>query len=116
VNHGNSFTTERRLNFLALLPWVMMALSWVVTWLATAESSPFSGYIHTHEGADEWWLWPNIIPFFVVARLSIPSSVAKFLVFMFGVSTQWFIVGWVISFSCRWLVNRFSHADKTLDG
>jgi hypothetical protein len=108
VNHGDSSSSEPRLHFLVLIPWALMALSWIITWFTTADSSPFSSFMHSHEGAEEWWLWLNIIPFFVVVRSPIPPSTAKFLILIFAMSTQWFIVGWVVSFFCRRLVDRFS--------
>src|SRR5882757_4715709 len=52
VREGNPSRTDRNLSSLSFIPWVLMALSWVVDWLIVGESSPFHSYIHTHEGSE----------------------------------------------------------------
>lgn len=87
---------------------VVVLLFLLCGWLVTAESSPLSDYFLYNIALPNLWRRLNLAPAFVGLILSgnvhQPSPVGYFA----GAIVQWFIVGFVASFTARSLRSSWS--------
>ena len=69
----------------------------LISWLLTAESSPFYDYFLFHGGLRNLWGMLNLIPFMAVLILTRGQMLPELLVTALAISAQWFLVGYFAS-------------------
>src|SRR5689334_12276244 len=93
----------RRFNSNITVACACVVLGWLLFWLIANESSPLSGYTHTHDWPDNYWLFFNLIPLSFAQWLP-PDSLEKMILAITLLSLWWFGLGFLMSA----LVRRFA--------
>lgn len=67
----------------------------LISWLLTAENSPFYDYLLFHVGLTNLWGMLNFIPFMAVMILTRGQYLPELLVTVLAISVQWFVIGYL---------------------
>lgn len=69
----------------------------LISWLLTAENSPFYDYFLFHGGLRNLWGMLNFIPFMAVLILTRGQMLPELFVTVLAISAQWFLIGYLVA-------------------